>query len=254
MEYSLDLLQSRHSVRNYLPESVPDSVRNFLRAEITMINSHEAGLNFQLFFDDDNPFRGFSRSYGMFHNPRNYLAAVIDPTFADAEERAGYFAEQFVMKLTEMGLGSCFISGSYSAKNVSARMEVYERLPFVVLFGLPAEREKGFGKLMSRLVHGKEMSPREFFDGDNALYQQAVKLYPWIETGLAGIACAPSASNRRPVRVSMEEREGEQRIVAFTPKGNVPIDLGIAKYNFQASLSVSGIWEWGEKGAFLTDD
>ena len=96
--YTLKELRGRKSVRGYTEESLSESIRNTLNAEATFINSHEAGLNFQVRYDDADPFRGLTRSYGMFRGVRNYLAVVIDPTFEFALERAGYF---------EIGRASC---------------------------------------------------------------------------------------------------------------------------------------------------
>lgn len=250
MEYSLEELRKRHSVRDYVAERLPEDVMATLRAEVTMTNSQEAGLNFQLFFDDDDPFRGFSRNYGMIKNARNYLAAVIDPSFDNAEERAGYYGEQFVMKLVELGLGGCFISGTYSAAHVNARMEVYERLPYVMSFGIPTKRGAGaMATLMAKIVHAKKRSTRDMFAGSDEEYSQAIQLFPWLETALEGVLCAPSAANRQPVRIALTQREGIPCLEAFL-QGGTPVELGIAKYNFQAPLSVEGFWEWGDHSIF----
>lgn len=243
MKIPLQKLEERHSVRSFLPESLSSSIQTALRAEATYINSHAAGLNFQIFFDDDSPLRGFSRSYGMFRNARNYLAAVIDPSFAGAEERAGYYAEQFVMKALELGLGSCFISGTYSPSHVGARMEVYERLPFIVVFGIPGGEPSIMARMVSKMVHGKERTSRSFFKGTDAEYEAAVRKYSWLPVGLGGVACAPSAVNRQPVRITTETIAGELKLKAILLKGGTPVDLGIAKYNFQAPLPIEGEWE-----------
>ena len=112
--YTLKELRERKSVRGYTDESLSESIRNTLNAEATFINSHEAGLNFQVRYDDTDPFRGLTRSYGMFRGVRNYLAVVIDSTFEFALERAGYFAEGYVMKAVSLGLGTCFVGGTFS--------------------------------------------------------------------------------------------------------------------------------------------
>lgn len=251
MEYTLKELQARHSVRNYEPGPLADDIRKILRAEVSMINAHEAGLNFQIFFDDDDPFRGFTRSYGMFKNPRNYLCAVIDPSFPDAEERAGFFAQRFAMHALRLGIGSCFISGTFSPKHVNARMEVYERLPFIMCFGVPAGgSDTPLSRLMMKIVHGAKRTARDFFSGTDEQYALACEKFPWLPTALEGILCAPSAANRQPVRTGLVEDEGIYFIEAFSVNRS-PIDLGIAKFNFQAPLEVSGEWEWGEHGKFI---
>ena len=248
MEHTLAELGKRHSVRNYLIEPIPEELRKRLMADVTMVNSHEAGLNMQLVFDDPDPLGGFRHSYGMFRNGRNYLAPVVDPTFDNAVERAGYFAQQWVMGAVCAGLGTCFISGTYSSSLVKARMEVYEKLPFIVAFGYSAEKPvTGLGSLMAKFAHRKKMVARDFFQGSDDEYARAKSLYPWLDTGLEGMACAPTAMNRREIRVRLN---GDNLETCSQGECN-PIDLGIAKYNFVAPLPVDAEWEWGENGQLV---
>ena len=256
--YTLHKLQKRHSVRSYALEPLPDKTRDALRAEITDINTHEAGLNFQLLFNDSEPFRGFTRSYGMLRDVSNYLAAVIDPSYDFALERAGYFGEQFVMKCVDLGLGTCFVSGTFSRGNVSARVAVYEELPFLIPFGISADRPSWIARVSMKLAHKHEMTPRDFFDGNDDEYAEAKRTFPWLDKALAAVACAPSALNRRPVRLSMKNVEGHNRIVATLLPGpaakdpmNTTIDLGIAKFNVAAV--VPGVWEWGNGAPYIED-
>lgn len=251
---TLDLLQSRHSVRSYTPSPLGDAVKNRLRSEVTYINTHESGLNFQLCFDDPSPFKGWARSYGMFRNVRNYMAAVIDPSFPDTYERAGYYAQQFVIEAVKAGLGTCFVGGTYSPSHIGARVEVYEKVPFVVTFG---EADHSGTSLLARLsagfVHRKTLAPREFFAGDDVEYHEVMNRFPWLHKALQAVACAPSALNRQPVRLKMKPVEGRSRIVAFTEDVDKnAVDLGIAKYNVAAV--VPGVWEWGENAPFIPDE
>ncbi|MDE6400485.1 MAG: hypothetical protein K2L68_06455, partial [Muribaculaceae bacterium] len=89
----LELLEKRHSVRSYSDKPVATAVLNKIKAAVTMVNTHEQGLKFQVITDDPEPFHGFDKAYGMFSNPRNYIAAVVDTATPDVYERAGYFAE-----------------------------------------------------------------------------------------------------------------------------------------------------------------
>lgn len=251
MDIDLELLRKRHSVRAYSPEPIAVSLVNRLKSEITFVNSHEAGLNFTLCLDDNAPFKGFSRSYGMFRNADNYIAAIIDPSFDHAEERAGYFAQQLVIECTALGLGTCFVGGTFSRRNVNARLEVYEKVPFVVTVGNPEEEKTTFvGRLTKTMAHRKQMSPREFYDGDEEEYTRALMSFPWLDKALEALACAPSALNRRPVRLKMIESNGHSAIIAYNVSQNQysPVDLGIAKFNIAAI--VPGLWDWGERGEF----
>ncbi len=253
---TLSLLESRYSVRDYSLQPVPQEMVRTLQADLTMTCTHEAGLFFQMRTQDSDPFKGFLRSYGMFRNPNNYVACVIDPSFPDTIERAGYFAEQFVMKAVSLGLGTCFVGGTYSAEHVNVPLRAGQRILMLVLFGIPAESPRTLAKTVSGLFKGKRKPARWFFDGSDDEYAAACKEFPWLETGLAGVACAPSWMNGRPVRFSVKEIEDEsgkaKRIVAhIDPKVEHNfIDMGIAKYNFAAAIG-SGEWLWGNDAPYL---
>ncbi|MEE1366976.1 MAG: nitroreductase family protein, partial [Muribaculaceae bacterium] len=62
---TLSDLRSRRSVRAYTSQPLEKSVVDAIKAEITMINTVEAGMRFQLILDDPAPFDGFRNSYGL---------------------------------------------------------------------------------------------------------------------------------------------------------------------------------------------
>ena len=237
---SLKLLQARHSVRSYSPREIPEELRRTLRAEVTMINTLGAGLRFQLGFDDPAPFEGFRRSYGLFRGVRNYLAAVVDPSIPGAMEDAGYHAEMFVLRCVQLGLGTCFVGGTFSERHVSVEKEVYEKIPFLVAFGYPDEKETLAARISRRLAHRRRMQPRDFLlnsDGKpagEAEFEDALKRFPRLEAILEAVACAPSAMNVRQVRIQLPAGNGaEEELQTVTlEKGEFrDIDLGIAKAN-----------------------
>lgn len=247
MKYTIEELRERHSARSYADGSMEADLRKKLDAEVTFINTHSGGLSFQTVYDDPEPFKGFGRSYGMFRNAHNYLAAVEDPNISDAVERAGYFAEQWVMYAMKLGVDTCFVSGSYSASHMSVRKEVYEEVPFIVVFGKEGGTESRMARMMGKIVHRKEPVARDFFEGSEEDYARAKQLYPWIDVALEALTCAPSAANRRPARVWLDGDALRMK----TKDGKSPIDLGIAKFNFQAVAPEGVEWEWGENGKLL---
>ncbi|MDE6008494.1 MAG: nitroreductase family protein [Muribaculaceae bacterium] len=240
----LELLKSRRSVRSFTTEPLPKVVINKLRAEITMTNTHEQGFRFQLITDDPNPLRGVSKFYGSFRNPRNYLAAVVDTATPNALERAGYFAERFVVQAISEGLGTCFVGSTFNRKEVNAQIRAGEEILFLVLVGYPAEKEKAGARLMSRLVHLRKKTYKDFFQPVGEL-EKAFRICPELKDGLEGIACAPSALNRQPVRVILKEIEGREVACAKVDNegGYNLIDLGIAKFNYNFATSTE--CEWG---------
>lgn len=253
MDHSIDRLGTRHSVRSYQERALPDGIVNALRSEITYINTHEAGFNFQLCIGDDAPMKGFIRSYGMFRNVSDYMVPVIDPSFAASLERAGYYSEQFVMECVDRGLGTCFVGGTFSRSHVNAMIEVYERVPFIVVFGYPdTSRTTFLGKLTARMAHREKRDPRKFYAGNDVEYEQALAEFPWLYTALRAVAYAPSALNTQPVRLRRIKGTEFSKIAAFTTNPDkYEAELGIAKFNVAAA--VGGVWEWGEGGTFTPD-
>lgn len=249
----IDLLESRRSVRSYKEEPLPVELKDALRSEITYINSHEAGLNFQLTFDDPKPFEGFRKSYGMFRNVRNYMTAVIDPTFPNTYERAGFFAQQFVMEALKRGLGSCFVGVTFSRSEVDARVEVYEKIPFIVAFGFPeVSRATFIGKLTSRMAHRNRKAPEDFFVGTEDIKEELRGEGVDVGLALRAVACAPSSLNKQPVRLTGRGIEGRMHLCALVENYDKnAVDLGIAKYN--VSAAIPGFWDWGNDAPFHKD-
>lgn len=233
---TLEQLGQRHSVRSYSPEPLPDSILRSLKAEITDINTHEAGMHFQLVVNDDSAFRGFRKSYGFFRNPRNYLAAVVDKSFPNVAERAGYCAEQIVMKAVELGLGTCFVGGTFDAASVPVQMRADWKILFVVLLGYPdEEKRRTMDRLITKMIHRKEPDWKSFYVDKGIPLDSALAKQPALETALKALLTAPSALNKRPVRLTLDS---DGKIVAFLPESakDRQVDLGIAIWNLEAAV------------------
>lgn len=249
---SLSLQLQRHSVRSYSSEPLSAESINALKSAITNINTHEAGMHIQLITDDPAPFRGFTRSYGFFSGVRNYIAVVADTSFRHYRERAGFFGMQLSMRALELGLGSCFVSGTYSASNVSARVRVGQKLIYLIALGHEdASRRQGLiSRLMLSHMHRHHPAPEEFLISEmpaSTLYAEL----PQLQEALTAVSLAPSAMNKRPARLHVEKCGGEYAISA-TVSGSDPaqeIDLGIAMWAI--SDVWPGEWEWGNPARFL---
>ncbi len=235
-KFSIEQLKERHSVRSFIDSPLPDSTRDTIKAMLTMINTHEAGMHFEAFFDNDDPFRGFARSYGFFKNPKNYIAAVVDMSFPDPYERAGYCAEQVVLNMVSMGLGTCFVGGTFDSKHTGVNLRVDRKILFVILFGYEDKQIKRpvqgfFMKMMKR----NNIAAEKFFVGTAEELARARELCPKLDECLMALDCSPSSLNKRPARLRLKD----DKLDVFLPDKKDDkqfIDLGIAKFNVQAVL------------------
>lgn len=250
-QMTLEELRRRHSVRTYSPQEIPADVRNHLKAEITDIRSHEAGLEFQIFFDDPDPLCGFSKSYGFFKGVRNYVACVVDNQYPDVLERAGYFAQQFVMYAQSLGISTCYVGATFSSKDVKATLRAGWELPFIVVFGYAEEsKPRLIDRIIKGTTHRTTKEAVDFLSGSPDEKKRLLETLPWLHEGLEGLACAPSAYNKRPVVITGVDDTVEASVNAKNPR--TLIDLGIGMYNF--GVAAGGDWEFGNPARFFPFD
>ncbi len=258
---TISQLRERHSVRSFSSEPLKDEDIIAIKAEISYINTHLQGMHFQLFTDDEEPFKGFMRSYGFFKGVRNYIACVADSSYDMWEEIAGFAGEQIVMMMVGRGLGTCFVSGTFSPSHINAQLRAGWKLPFVIAVGYPSDEQPGsITKIAKKIIAGKELSLTEFYDREALIpYNKAIEFFPDLTLALEACACAPSAKNSQPVRLSvvpampdddnpfaasaMADSDGS----AYTLQARVEstknlVDLGIAMYNISAVLD--GEWDF----------
>lgn len=251
----LEALFQRHSVRSFQAKQPGERILTALRSEISYATSRDAAIHFQLKLNDDAPFKGFTASYGMFYNAVNYLACVVDTSYDDCLQRAGYWAEMFALKAVNLGLGTCFVSGTFKASRIAAQMRVTWRLPFIVLFGYPEERETTFMARMMRKIAGSNIRPsaEKVLGKDSLPFDTVREKWPELITPLEAVACAPSAMNRHPVRIRINGATGDESpsVTASLIKENSQsdIDLGIALANWE--VAAGGEWEYGQRPEWL---
>ena len=215
-----------------------------------MINTVEAGMHFQLILDDPAPFDGFRNSYGLLRNVRNYVACVIEPSYPDTYQRCGYCAQQLVTLAVSLGLGTCYVGGSYNADLTSAQLRAGEKIPFIIALGYEDKgKETLIAKVGKSLTHISKKQPADILASDVSLSDIQINR-PLLYAGLEAMLCAPSSMNRQPVRV--QYRQGEILAKVGSGSNSDLIDLGIALFNFQAVYP--GVWEWGNPARFFPDD
>lgn len=252
----LEIIEKRHAVRSYRLVPISSAEAEKVKADLTMINTLEAGLHFHLVQNSPEAFGMFNKSYGMFRNAANYIAPIIDHSFSDALERAGYFGEKAVLKATEYGLGTCFISGTFSRDAIKVPLRAGQEVPFIIAIGYEDnfDKPRTLASLTKKISHLKKMQASDFFikRGDWTL-EKALAKFPYLKDGLEAIAAAPSALNKRPVRIWIGKDESEDVIRIGIPdmKDVQLIDLGIAKANF--TTACPGIFDWGNGARFYLD-
>lgn len=203
----LEIMKNRHSVRQYKNQAIEESKRAELNSYIEEVNK-ESNLSIQIFYDEPKCFDSFMAHYGKFVNVKNYIAIVGNKT---DQEKAGYYGEKIVLKCQEMGLNTCWVAMTHG----KSQAKVKKGQKQLILISL------GYGETQG--VAHKSKSIEELGHAD--------KETEWFKTGMEAVSLAPTAVNQQKFLFELKDD-----IVRAKSLGGFysQIDLGIAKYHFEA--------------------
>lgn len=236
----LQAIDLRHSRRSYL--DTPIEVNSVAVLLDTMDNCNkESGLSIQWVDKGREAFRGFSLGYGLFSRVGSYFALIGKTSDSHLKEKAGYYGEQLVLTATKLGLGTCWVGGTFSRNRCPVTIRKDEVLLSLITVGHVAEK-KGFKEnTIYKLTHRKTKSIEELYSADTSVPQ-------WFVNGMKAVQKAPSAINHQPVFFTY--RKGIVTAKVINTKNHEPIDLGIAKLHFEIGVG-KGKFELGNDAKWL---
>ena len=203
----LEIIKSRHSVRQYRNQTIEESKREELNTCIKEANE-ESHLSIQVFYDEPKCFDSFMAHYGKFTNVGNYIAIVGNKS---DQEKAGYYGEKIVLKCQEMGLNTCWVAMTHGKSH--AKIKKGQNL--LILISL------GYGDTLGVAHRSKSIKELSHADEETE----------WFTKGMEAVCLAPTAMNQQ--KFLFELKNG---VVTAKSLGGFysKIDLGIAKYHFEA--------------------
>lgn len=228
-----DAIPSRVSCREFVSEPLTPAQRRQLGKAIDQCN-HRSGLRLALVCDDPEPFSSFLKTSGQIKGARNYLLLAGPAGDLDLEEKCGYYGEEVVLTAAAMGLGTCWVGGTYDRKSCLHHLREGEELVCIAAVGRPAPPQKP----------KKERTRKDFGD----LTAECEDAPEWFSGGIAAVQYAPSAMNRQGYRFSLR-KEGSARVRLSGAGSFALVDLGIAKRHFELGAH-GGEWTWGDGGVF----
>lgn len=204
----MELMQNRHSVRQYKDMAIESEKREQINALIAEANA-ASGLAIQAFYDEPKCFDSFMAHYGKFVNVKNYIAIVGSK--AD-QEKAGYYGEKIVLKCQELGLNSCWVAMTHG----KSQAVIGNGQKLLIIISL------GYGETQG--VAHKSKPVEELCTADEDVQ--------WFRDGMQAACLAPTAMNQQ--KFMFELKNG---VVTAKSLGGFysMIDLGIAKYHFEAA-------------------
>jgi nitroreductase len=196
---------SRRSVRRYREEQLDDQTLKGVRAAISAIrplcSNNQLEIQFQDVMADENLVDRLG-GYGRIVSPPHYL---VPYAIGDGHVLVdlGFRVEQIAVRLTQLGIGSCYIGSLAREDVVRQRFGLPEnsRIGAFLAFGYPATNLLGrtLNTAMRRIAGATDKLPLEriffhdSFDNPSAPPQHLVDL-------IEAARCAPSAVNAQPWR------------------------------------------------------
>ena len=258
-----DIIEERFSCRRHPKNSIVEEMRQRLAG---FIAAHQTGpfdspTRFELVTAmdaDRQALRGLG-TYGFIRNPAGFIIGATRESKYNLED-FGYTMEQIILFATDIGLGTCWLGGTFTkssfAKRISAGKD--ELVPAVTSIGYTADNSVD-GRIR-RWAGGAHRYAwdRLFFDRQfrSALSREAAGAYT---VPLEMVRLGPSASNKQPWRILkdgnifhfyLQRTEGYRNSVAFKVLGIADmqrLDMGIAMCHFELTARERGLkGKWGE--------
>jgi nitroreductase len=253
----VDLIYRRRSVRTYskipLPEDIPEKLSLYFQQ---LKGPFSVEVRFQLLHKPEVLAESRIKlgTYGIIQGVSSFVAAAI-PKKEHNLEQLGYVFENLILYLTSLGLGTCWLAGTFTKSEFSQAMKLSpdELLPVVTPIGYPSWVRSPIDLLLKPIpqLKPRKLWNRLFFQGSfrTALDPSAAGAYA---LPLEMVRLAPSAANQQPWRIVRVNGhfhfylQHHPRYSRAYPYDVQKIDLGIAMFHFEAAALEEGLkghWE-----------
>jgi nitroreductase len=259
-----DLIGRRYSCRTYLEQPIADDdkrrLREFMATRTTGPFGAQARFGLLAAAPGDRQVLRRLGTYGFIKGATGFIVGAVRRAPHDLEDY-GYLLEEIVLFATGMGLGTCWLGGTFTRSTFVRRFGGLgrdETMPAVISLGHIGD--DGRGRIREREEGGRRLPAGElFFEGR---YGQPL---PVASAGryaaaLDAVRMAPSATNKQPWRIVRER--GDWHFLLKRTKGYggaafklvriadlQRVDLCIAMCHFALVARESGL-----EGHWVVDD
>lgn len=251
-----DVIKNRRSVRTYHDSKLPKEVKEKLQDYAEGIKGpFGVGVHMKLIENEDMVKQkgGKIGTYGVIKGASCFVAGIISKEAGSLEE-LGYSMEKLLLYGEALGLGSCWLGGTFKRSQFAKTLELRDNqlIPAISPIGYPADKRTMLESIMRRVAgsDNRKLWSELFFEGhfDKALTELEAGSY---KTVLEMVRLAPSASNKQPWRLVkqtygydfyLEHTKGYSKALGFSIQR---IDMGIAMCHFYMTaeeLGIKGSW------------
>lgn len=252
------VISQRRSIRTYKDEPISQELKDKLISYIADVASpFEAKTRFVMLDTDDVSPQTKLGTYGVISGAKTFICGVTENVFR-YEENLGYAFEKIILYATSLGLGTCWLGGTFNRLNFAKAVGLKENelIPVVTPVGYAKEKRNFLDSVFVKSagsVNRKDWSEL-FFDSD---FGKPLKRETddRIADVFDMVRIAPSASNKQPWRIVKNgnmfhfflcRTPGYKAVVGFDIQR---LDIGIAMCHFEIVIQ-----ELGFKGKWIDQD
>jgi nitroreductase len=142
-----NIVKQRTSVRTYHKSSLEpekeNTLKKFLASQST--GPFQSKMRFRLITanpTDGNALKGLG-TYGFIKNPAGFIVGAVEASGSKFLEDFGFVMERIILGATDLGLGTCWVGGSFQKSRFAEAMALNEReiVPAVTPLGNPAAKK-----------------------------------------------------------------------------------------------------------------
>lgn len=236
----MDIIQAmkgRRSVRSYNGQPLsPEIISDLNKAIEDSYTLFGGNITIRLKkFDLKGEFK--PSTYGVIKGASDYFLMAIGEG-EDSALTAGFQFEQIVLKAWEMGLGTCWIAGTYKGSQFDQdeKWPEGESLKIICPVGVP-EKQRMFEKVMRFTVGSDKRKPFSelFFEDD---FKKSLNPESKFGESLEMLRIAPSSTNSQPWRALVK---GDKVMFFYKPKSPASVlDTGIGICHFYETEKYNG--------------
>ena len=225
-----DTIRRRKSIRSYEKRPLSDADRDAVLSLIDELYAEDTPFpaKIQMRLLEAKAGTGTEKlgTYGVIRGATAFIGVTVKNT-ETAMEAVGYTFEKFVLAATDMGLGTCWLAGTFKREQFEGALQLTEDdiFPIVCPIGYPLEKQtlvNSVFRTMSKSDQRKEWGEL-FFDNEfgQPLPKEQAGDYVFP---LEMLRLAPSAANRQPWRV-VRRGSAFHFYREANPKSKYPYDL-----------------------------
>ncbi len=261
-----EIIRARKSVRSYTDDPIGLHEKDILEQLMTALKTDRFRFVMIDFAFEENTKVG---TYGMVRGASAYLVGIMKRTCAIDPYVSfdfGYNFEKIILKATDLGLSTCWLAGTFNAKDVEKLVSLGADEQIVIVSPIGHSAEAGLREKLTRFLSkadNRKPWKELFFIDDLTTPLVASEAGSYADV-LEMVRLAPSARNVQPWRiVRKKDRFDFYAFKAMSKKSTVPRlnltynDMGIAKAHFELAateLGLKGHWDFESGHMEVMDD